>query len=245
MPWALPAEDAALLALSKGYPFPVPDQSYLFREGRHDPLSAVDFDGRWPVIAHGSNRSPEQLRRKYGDNAEIPVVRGRLADYDVVYSAHMSRYGSIAATLHHTPGTSVEVWVTWLDSTQLEHMHATELGGEIYSYGSLEGVSLSLENGPSQLDRAYAYLSRNGCLAVEGSPVALAAVEASARRYRALHQEAAQDHVRERLRPQMSLDQMILHHVRRPSERLSLIAELRREAVGPEFPHFQVLKESH
>ena len=71
---------------------------------------AALFADRLPVIGHGSNRSPEQLRRKFGARAEIPVSRAWLSDYDVVYSAHVTQYGSIAANLQHTPGARAEVY---------------------------------------------------------------------------------------------------------------------------------------
>ena len=87
MPWPLPDTDLDLLALAKAYPFADPGKSYHFRGGAARPLEAAGpevFAGRTPVIAHGSNRSPDQLRRKYGAAAEIPVSRGWLAEHDVV-----------------------------------------------------------------------------------------------------------------------------------------------------------------
>ena len=76
-----------------------------------------------PVIAHGSNRSPDQLRRKFdylsGAASEIPVTRARLRDHDVVYSAHVTQYGSMAANLQYLPGVEVEIFVTWLTPPQL------------------------------------------------------------------------------------------------------------------------------
>ena len=70
MPWPIPERESDRLALAKGYPFPAPAASFLFAEGDHRPLIPADaadqglFAGRTPVVAHGSNRSPEQLARK-------------------------------------------------------------------------------------------------------------------------------------------------------------------------------------
>src|SRR3546814_11083724 len=87
--------------------------------------------GRVPVIAHGSNRAPEQLHRKFGHLAgaasAIPVTRTWPGDHDVVYSAHVPRYGSLSATLHRAPGTRVQVYVTWLTHTQPPPMPETEI----------------------------------------------------------------------------------------------------------------------
>ena len=107
MPWALPQTETELLALAKGYPFAAPEGSYLLQDGAARPLETPGpevFAGRTPVIAHGSNRAPEQLRRKFGAGAQIPVTRAWLSDYDVVYSAHVTMYGAIAANLQHAPG---------------------------------------------------------------------------------------------------------------------------------------------
>ena len=90
MPWKLPEREAELLRLAKSYPYEAPRVSYLFAQGAARPLTNYDhdrrlFDGRVPVIAHGSNRAPAQLARKYGAAAEIPVSLGWLAEHDVVY----------------------------------------------------------------------------------------------------------------------------------------------------------------
>ena len=141
MPWTLPESDDALLRLAKGYPYAAPDGSYLYRDGESlaltGPLDPALTSGRVPVIAHGSNRAPEQIHRKFGHlkgtASEIPVTRAWLSDHDVVYSAHMTRYGSISATLHEAPGTRVQVYVTRLTEAQLPRMLETEIGWGHYA----------------------------------------------------------------------------------------------------------------
>ena len=91
----------------------------------------------------GSNRSPEQLLRKFGDSETIPVTNARLWDYDVFYSAHVASYGSIPAVLGGAVGTVVDVSVTWLLPHQLQRMHETEAVGKSYDYG--ESSSLRIE----------------------------------------------------------------------------------------------------
>jgi hypothetical protein len=251
--WPLPESPAARLALAKAYPFPAPGRSYLFRDGAAQPLEtgtsqAALFAGRQPVIGHGSNRSPEQLHRKFGTGAEIPVSRAWLRDYDVVYSAHVSQYGSIAANLQYTPGTLAEVYVTWLTADQLERMHETELGGENYYYGRLNGVSLDLETGPeAAMDSADVYLSTRGCLTRDGgplglAPVGLAAVASKDRPHGALDQVGVLDLVRARHRPERDLDHHILETIRDPAGRKALVAEMQAGALPAEAPHFEVLK---
>ncbi len=248
MPWRLPERPAERLALAKAYPFPTPGRSYLFRDGAAQPLEsgtsrAALFAERQPVIGHGSNRSPEQLHRKFGAGAEIPVSRAWLQDYDVVYSAHVTQYGSIAANLQHTPGARAEVYVNWLTEAQLARMHQTELGGENYYYGRLGGVSLGLEAGPAaELSDANVYLSTRGCLARDGGPLGLAAVASEGRPHGDLHQEQAIDLVRARHRPARALDHHILETIRDPAGRKALVAEMMAQALPAEAPHFEILK---
>ena len=245
MPWQLPIDDSELLRLAKGYPYVRQRTSYLFAEGEAQALetgrgSGDLFAGRTPVIAHGSNRAVAQLYRKFGRDHAIPVTRAELADYDVVYSAHMTRYGAIAANLAHREGLSCEVWVTWLDDWQLKRMHETELGAEIYHYGWLSGVTLSLDGGPQDvLDQVGVYLSTYGYLPLEGEPIGLAAVPAERRGRPALDQEAVLGLVREQFRPALTLDDMILNAIRAPEQRQSLIDELRATALPPAAPHFE------
>src|SRR5918992_1771889 len=129
-PWTLPDSEHELLLLAKAYPFPAPSVSYLFRDGQAHTIDEARFEGRVPVIAHGSNRSPEQLRRKFdrfsGAAGEIPVTLSWLDEYDIVYSAHITTYGSIASTLQHVPGCRARVAITWLNDAQLTRMHETE-----------------------------------------------------------------------------------------------------------------------
>ena len=249
MPWTLPNDDRELLRLAKSYPFDAPDASYLFRDGAAAPLpagpAADHFAGRTPVIAHGSNRAPAQLRRKFGDGAEIPVSRAWLGDYDVVYSAHLTRYGSVAANLHHSPGVRVEVFVTWLTETQLDRMHETELGSEIYAYGVMERIDLRLEAGPAErIDEAHVYISTRGCLPVDGAPLGLAAVAAEGRPHGARDQDQALALVRDRHRPNHAMDDFILTVIRDADHRKALIAEMGAAAVPTSVPHFRPLRGS-
>ena len=131
MPWELPDSEAALLDLARCYPYCRPGACYLFRAGEARTLPeavarAELFAERTPVIAHGSNRSPRQLARKFGAAAEIPVSRAWLGDYDVVYSAHITQYGAVASTLQYRPGTRVRLAVNWLDQAQLARMPGNE-----------------------------------------------------------------------------------------------------------------------
>ena len=166
-----PFQTDPVLQRAAGYPYDITQTSFTFIEGEAAPFDPALTRGRYPVIGYGSNQSPQRLRQKYGTtHAPIPVQRGRLADHDVVYSAHFSSYGSLPAALRYVEGTTVSVAVNWLDDTQLAAMHPTE--SDNYHYARLTDISLQLEEGEA-LAEAYAYLSFRGHTAHDGEPIAL------------------------------------------------------------------------
>ncbi len=231
------------MALALAYPFPVPSGSFLFRaEAALLPIAEADFEGRVPVLAYGSNRAPAQLQRKFagvaGRDGEVPVTGARLMDYDVVFSAHITRYGAIAATLSHHPGVSVELALTWLTPGQLRRMHATEGGN--YPFGRLRGADLTLLDGPEgRVEEVSLYLGRFGCLAEGGEALGLAAVPAAGRRLRALAQSEAQELLRRRYHRDETLSAAILANIADARRRARLNARLAAEALPVSAPHFQ------
>ncbi len=244
MPWPLPADDEGRLSLAKGYPFAAPRRSYLFAHGETRPIKEARFDGRAPVIAHGSNRSPQQLARKFaghaGRDGEIPVTYGWLGDYDVVYSAHVTNYGAIASNLHHSPGCRVKIAITWLSERQLERMHETE--GMNYPFGRLEDITLHKEAGPDpRMVEALIYVSRHGCLQHSGAPLGLEAVDSRRRPHDTLSQLQALALVRDRYHAEEALDRHILRNISEAKRRRALIKRMAAEAMPSRVPHFTVL----
>ena len=243
MPWKLPEQRDALLALAKTYPFPAPPESYLLRAGELAPIEEADFSERIPLIGHGSNRSPEQLTRKFtlpdDPEWEIPVTFAWLDDYDVVYSAHVTQYGAVASALVHAPGCRVRIALNWLNERQVLRMHATE--GRNYPFGRLEGLSVEIEGGPApRYADPYVYSSRHGALGQDGKPVGLAAVQAQGRRHTALEQEAVQLYLRDRYHAGEEIDDCILANIRDAARRESLIERMAAHAIPAQVPHFVV-----
>ena len=153
-PMFTPPSDMDPVERATTYPYLIPESSYLFENGAWQAaeIGSALTAGRTPVIACGSNRSPEQLARKFADfdEAVIPVQRAWLEDFDVVYAAHITGYGSVAANLQHVAGTRVEVSITWLADDQMDRMHATEGLGHNYHYARLYGLALHPEGGRCQ-----------------------------------------------------------------------------------------------
>lgn len=222
------------LARAKAYPYPLLDCSYVIHADGHHPIAddapLPDLDGRTPVLASGSNQSPDRLGTKFIDAAEetLPVVRSRIRDFDSVYSAHFSGYGSVPSTIQHTPGTTATLFVTWLTPRQLDRMHETEALGRNYDYVRLDGVSVTYAGG-GHLDHVFAYLSRRGCIVEDDQPIPLARVPAEGRRWQAMEQEEVLDAMRRRLSPETPLDTFIVQHIDDEKTRLARCDALQAE----------------
>lgn len=236
MSWPLPEAAAERLLLALDYPYAAPARSYLFADGREQPIEAADFRGRRPVLAHGSNRSPAQLLRKFGCQAEIPVTYAWLDGYDVVYAAHVTRYGAISSTLSRAPDCRVRVALTWLSEAQLVRMHETE-GAASYPFGRLDAVALEPEDGPAA-GALYCYVNAFGSLAESGRPLGLALLSAEGRPHKAALQRDLQERLRARHHPGDSLEEHVLALIADEPRRTTLARSLRAEAVPLDLPDF-------
>jgi hypothetical protein len=177
------------------YPYGIPSRSYALLDGEAVEPERVDVDlgERLALLAYGSNAAPEVLSRKLAVSPEpVPVLRTTLRDFDVVYSAHVSAYGAIPATLARSPGTEVRAFVAYLTGEQLELVSATEPN---YDLARFDRPSCTLERGaaPAELN---VYLSKHGALLVDGREVALSEIEAEGRRFAAMSQRQIQERVR-------------------------------------------------
>lgn len=205
---AAPSSADAVVRRALDYPYPVPPHSYLYDisapgHWRSLSLDPKHFERRTPVLAAGSNRAPERLAQKFQrsfPNATIPVTRAHLTGFDSVYCAHVTSYGSVPATLHPSPGTTVTLHITWLADDELACMHETEQPGINYHFVHMKGLDLTVDGGP-RLDAAYAYLSAHGAMLENGAPVALAAIAAANRRFSARDQSEMLARVAARVAP--------------------------------------------
>ena len=160
----------------------------------------VDWaEPRFPLLCYGSNASLEGLERKLrgleGADAVVPLERGELHGLDVVYSPHISAYGSVPATIQRSPGTRVAAAVAWVTGAALARFVATELN---YRFGRLPEGSFASPPGAAA-DGPYAFVSRHGCLTRDGAELALRPVPAAGRRFTALSQREVLDLVAGRL----------------------------------------------
>ena len=193
-------EQSEVVVRALGYPYAIPSGSYALVGGEVADIAAIEgnLTERVPLLAYGSNAAPEVLSRKLAAAPDpLPVLRTDLRDFDVVYSAHISPYGAVPATLRRSPGTEVRAFIAYLTSKQLELVSVTEPN---YELAKLDRPSCTLAQGdaPAEL---HVYVSRHGCLLLDGREVALAKVEARRRRFAAMGQREVLERVRDLLEP--------------------------------------------
>ena len=199
---------------AKTYPYTIPGSSYIFREGHPlkflDALNLADLKDRKPVLAVGSNQSPNQLARKFAarDWGPIPVIRAKVHGYDSVYSPHITSYGSIPATLQEVIGVTASLFVTWLNNDQMMRMHETEIADSNYTFGILVDLNAEIEVGPP-IKEAYVYISNHGHLCDAGQPMPLLEINALKRRQTGRSQLEIQQFVRDFLEPGIEIDEFI------------------------------------
>jgi hypothetical protein len=203
-------ETGEILRRALAYPYATPERSYLYGGGGATelPSQGPDLEGRAPLLSYGANSAPEALARKLAPlpAAEMPVLRAELEGFDVVYSAHVSPYGAVPATLKVSAGTRVPVFVLYPNPEQLALLTLKEPN---YDLVTLEGLVCRLEGG-KRVEALDAYTSLHGCLSLGGSEVALAAVRAAGRILPELDEPAVLEHVRSQLEPTMDLESFIL-----------------------------------
>jgi hypothetical protein len=203
-----PGEAAAILARALAYPYATPDRSYLYRDGEaHElPEGGPDLTGRTPLLSYGANSAPEALARKLSSlpGLELPVLRAELEGFDVVYSAHVSPYGAVPATLIESPGTTAPVFVLHPTAEQRALLTASEPNYDLVELP----LCLAMDDEPATR-QIQAYRSKHGALRLDGTPVALAAVRSSGRTLPELDEPAILERVRAHLEPDLSLEQFV------------------------------------
>jgi len=226
-----PADRDERLHRALNYPYDWPGACYLFhgRAAHAVDSRAARRAGRTPVLAYGSNRSPEQLARKFGALQQaqaILVETGSLEGFDVVHSAHITSYGAIPAALHPAPGVRVTVAVTWLSADQLETMDRSESAGLNYGRQHI-GVDVTLADG-TVIAHAEGYRTTHGPLEVDGVVASHADIPASGRPGPALRNPELLRRAHAVFAPELELEAFLLRLSRDRDYRLALTRRLQR-----------------
>lgn len=226
------SERSDVVERALGYPYEAPWHPFV--QLGHETLDPseleVDPAERVAMLAYGSNAAPEVLARKLAlSDQPVLVVPAWLDGFDVVYSAHISPYGAIPATLQRSVGTEARVHVVYMTEAQAGLVAATEPN---YESATISGAVCRPDEGEPILDPA-AYLSRHGCLLRDGSELALAAVEARGRAFPELSESATIEQLRAMFCPDDSLETFVLANVTDPDLSQSRTARLPRRALTP------------
>lgn len=199
----LPAQTEIERAVN--YPYDAPQGAYVLDHGRLLPLmDGLLLEGRTAVLSVGSNRAPVQLRRKFGDDAVVPVTPAVLHDCDIVHAAMLGYYAAVPCTAFPAKGCEVRLNVAWLDAVQLEKMHRTEAIGVAYDYlrvrtGAVTHLPVPEAGGEivSGYQPVFGYAARSGVLDVgTGTPAGLSAIKARNRSFETMTQNDAASLVR-------------------------------------------------
>ena len=172
------------------------------------------------LLSYGANASTQELARKLaGTDPVVPVALTEVGDIDVVFSAHASPRGGLGAAVQRSPGTWIEVSLTYVDEELLPRIDATERNYD----------RVRLPQG------AQAYVSKHGCLVLDGSEVALSAVRARGRRFPAMTTIEAVDAVRRLLAPDVQLERFV-HENATDAELRAQRTEVLRSGARPFAP---------
>ena len=249
---------AELVAVAMDYPFARPGHSFLFVDGQALALAGVGETAldavlsqsgaapmreRTAVLAYGANAAPSRLRRKFSAHAPgavFPVLQARLHDFDIVYACHYSSYGALPATPAPSPGTVVDIAVTYLDRSQLARMNESELSSQSYVFGRLDGLTLDLGE-LGRLNAVHSYWTRHGFFVFGHGPLALSAITAEGRRFAEAAQETAQRHARDHLAPGRELHDFVAENASNPALRRERSLTLRADARPLDLPNCELL----
>jgi hypothetical protein len=167
------------------------------------------------LLAYGANASPVDLARKLaGHDPVVPIALTEMGDLDVVYSAHASPRGGLGAAVQRSPSTWIEVAITFLPEELVPLIDATEV--------NYDRVTLA--------QGAQAYVSKHGCLVLDGSEIALSAVRARGRRFPAMSTLQAIEAVRRMLAPELPIERFVLENALDEAIRAERTAVLRQGA---------------
>ncbi|MFD8201001.1 hypothetical protein ACWDTR_24485 [Streptomyces sp. NPDC003470] len=153
------------------YPGAWPRESGLLDGDRLLPLDRPVHGDRVPLLAIGSNASPDQLRLKmaeFGIGTPIPMVRARVTGIDIGISAHVSRMGYVSASPVRAPDAVRELFVLWLDAEQLAAIDASEgvpMAAGNFDRAWLPAPDVRVEPAAGTVLRGvWAYVNRHGVL---------------------------------------------------------------------------------
>ena len=223
------------------YPYDAPNESFLLDQGILKPLTnTFHLEKKIPILAIGSNRSPSQLLRKFGEKETVAVTDVIIKNFDVIYASLISYYGAVPATLWPVKGSEVKLSIIWLSSSQLENMHQTEAVGKAYDFVEFDYQLLNFKSSYNIRGNIYGYVAKFGALnfnLLDLEVKALSAIKAKKRLIRSINQQKAIKFVANKIFNAKSKKDTILFIDKVISDkeyRLQVNKKLNRIAVQPQ-----------
>ena len=201
-----------------------------------------------PVVGYGSNPAPVQLERKFtakkfqGD-VVVPVMKGQLKDFDVAWTPVFVSYGSMPSTITPSPGTTVDVWITWLDEDAITAMDGTEHANPaerpLYVKTTLKDAEYAFDGPePAQME---VYVSCFGALTINGKTLAVKSVPARGRKFEPANSPEALGAVVPILGWELDVVQLLFDNVVSPRSRAERSTRLKPYGPFPDIPEAEGL----
>ena len=224
------------------YPYEAPASSFTFKNGKFYQGIHISLKDRVPIISIGSNRSPYQLKNKFGVEENLCVTPAKLYNSVIVYAASMSAYGSIPATQWPCEGSVSDLNLLWLKKDQLQIMHLSEGLGIAYNYVELDRDTVILKeedySGP-----IFGYVSTKGVYLFEGnSPLRLKNIKTNINNSSSINEyEALNKLFLENSYGQTSLECWLKKLISNKSQRLLLIEKMSKKSLLPKNVPWKIL----
>ena len=192
----------------------------------------IEIDDVVAMIAAGSNGSTVQLARKYRERRSarpILIAPAEVTGAVSVYSAHITAYGSVPATMHAAPDAGAALHVLLMPAEELAHMNATEALGVNYVLAAPEAMQARVET--VSFARPLAYVSKRGALALETGPVLLPQTGGEATGYAEAGQREMVERVMARLGEGCSVEAFVTRMIGDRRARADVTARLAETAL--------------
>ena len=224
------------------YPYEAPKTSFTFKNGKFYQGIQISLKNRVPIISIGSNRSPYQLKNKFGINENLCVTPAKLCNSIIVYAASISAYGSIPATQWPCEGSVSDLNLLWLSYDQLQIMHLSEGLGIAYNYVELDKDSVIIQD-EDYSGSIFAYISVRGGYLFEGKlPFQLKKIKSNVNTYSSINEyEALNKLFLDHPSGQNSLKCWLKKMISNKNMRLLLIEKMSKKSLLPDNVPWKVL----
>ena len=224
------------------YPYKAPTTSFTFKNGKFYHGIQISLKNRVPIISIGSNRSPYQLKKKFGINNNLCVTPAKLYNSVIVYAASISAYGSIPATQWPCEGSVSYLNLLWLNEDQLQIMHLSEGLGIAYNYVQLDRDTVFFQE-EDYFGPIFGYVSTRGCYMFENNlPTRIKYIKSNTNSLISISEyEALNKLFSENSSSEKSLESWLKKIIYNNNSRLALIDKMSKKSILPKNAPWKIL----